>query len=591
MEAAYSNLYQGIADMKSSRMLLPAKFRSAMVPRQPNGSLGMVLRELDDGGCYVDSFTDSGAELALQGAVHEGDHIIAVNGKGVEGLGQQHLRSLVMEGPDPVVLLLWRNSSKHDNNYAGIDDSVDELGRYPDATPNRASGQGSRSRGRGHGQGRGRGRASHGGHGFDSRFHPAALGFARPVAYGGSYAGSSHRSQLVYRPRCGAYEHRSAPIVAFAPSATSSVCGGSRFESHLGCRRTNYRSDAVDASGQKSAQIGTLQDILERARTDVATLFSSYSCSSFTRWQLQMALHECLPLLAGGEVREMRQGHSQAELSPDEYANGEPCHISSPKERQRMLMMLLASELSAKDIGENILIRDTNVHLKRDSETLRDSQAYWVAMSQSYMRELYEANGQKRVYLYVTPREVAPLPRRFTEAGFERTRCVVNIDVSKHDRARFRSQLSRIEIVYAYPRDIRGHVAPPLVVDFDLYKLKPYLELIGVGTSHSALMPIPSRLSKRDRIPPTETERQTGPLHKFPRCDKDSGSRENVNLRNIIDAHDSAKICDDGDVEDHASASHGHPTIKPTPPPPVLEALPPPIEALPLGPPLHFARP
>ena len=68
----------------------------------------MVLRELDDGGCYVrraclradvfircaqvDSFTDSGAELALQGAVHEGDHIIAVNGKGVEGLGQQHLR-------------------------------------------------------------------------------------------------------------------------------------------------------------------------------------------------------------------------------------------------------------------------------------------------------------------------------------------------------------------------------------------------------------------------------------------------------------------------------------------------------------------
>jgi hypothetical protein len=188
---------------------------------------------------------------------------------------ETHRRSLVMEGPDPVVLLLWRNSSKHDNNYAGIDDSVDELGRYPDATPNRASGQGSRSRGRGHGQGRGRGRASHGGHGFDSRFHPAALGFARPVAYGGSYAGSSHRSQLVYRPRCGAYEHRSAPIVAFAPSATSSVCGGSRFESHLGCRRTNYRSDAVDASGQKSAQIGTLQDILERARTDVATLFSS----------------------------------------------------------------------------------------------------------------------------------------------------------------------------------------------------------------------------------------------------------------------------------------------------------------------------
>ena len=62
-----------------------------------------------------------------------------------------------------------------------------------------------------------------------------------------------------------------------------------------------------------------------------------------------------------------------------------------------MLMMLLASELSAKDIGENILIRDTNVHLKRDSESLQDSQAYWVAMSQSYMRVSASSSLTRRV--------------------------------------------------------------------------------------------------------------------------------------------------------------------------------------------------
>ena len=179
---------------------------------------------------------------------------------------------MVMEGPDPVVLLLWRNSSKHDNNYAGIDDSGHELGRYADA---RVSGQGSRSRGRGHGRGQGRGRASQGGHGLEARLSPAAPGFARPAAYGGSYVGGSHRSQLVYRPRCDTYGHRSAPMVAFTPSGTPSVYGGGRFESQFGCQRTGGRRDAVDASGQKSAQIGTLQDILERARTDVATLFSA----------------------------------------------------------------------------------------------------------------------------------------------------------------------------------------------------------------------------------------------------------------------------------------------------------------------------
>jgi len=217
-------------------------------------------------------------------------------------------------------------------------------------------------------------------------------------------------------------------------------------------------------------------------------------------------------------------------------------------------------------------------------------------------RELYEANGQKRVHLYVNSKEVAPLPGRFTEAGFERTRCVVNIDVSKHHDGRFRSQLSRVEIVYTYPRDIHGHTAPPMVVDFDLYKLRPYLELIGVGTSHSALMPIPSRLSKRDRTAPSEFERQTSPLHKFPRCEKDSDDRENVNLRNIVDARDRARTCDDDD--DHASsececdannadasAAHGHLTIMPSPPPQVLKALPPPIEALPTEAPLHYPQP
>lgn len=99
-----------------------------------------------------------------------------------------------------------------------------------------------------------------------------------------------------------------------------------------------------------------------------------------------MALHECLPVFSGGEVRELRQGRSRAKLSPGEDVDGEIHQSSSPEARQRILLMLLASELSASEIAENILIRNASVHLCRDPSKLKKSVAYWAAMSQSRMR-------------------------------------------------------------------------------------------------------------------------------------------------------------------------------------------------------------
>ena len=40
----------------------------------------------------VDGFTDVASELLVRGSVLPGDHVIAVNGKVIEGLGQRHLR-------------------------------------------------------------------------------------------------------------------------------------------------------------------------------------------------------------------------------------------------------------------------------------------------------------------------------------------------------------------------------------------------------------------------------------------------------------------------------------------------------------------
>ena len=55
--------------------------------------------------------------------------------------------------------------------------------------------------------------------------------------------------------------------------------------------------------------------------------------------------------------------------------------------------------------------------------------------------------------MYLSGPEIAPLPQRFADAGFERTRCVINVDESKHSNGFFRSHLSRIEITYTYPKD------------------------------------------------------------------------------------------------------------------------------------------
>lgn len=73
----------------------------------------MVVRERDDGCCYVDGFADDAAELAARGSVVAGDHILAVAGRFIDNKGQRHLRELLQEAPDPVVLLLRREPNHH----------------------------------------------------------------------------------------------------------------------------------------------------------------------------------------------------------------------------------------------------------------------------------------------------------------------------------------------------------------------------------------------------------------------------------------------------------------------------------------------
>lgn len=70
-------------------------------------------RYLAAGGCYVDGFADDAAEMTARGSVIPGDHILAVAGKFIDGKGQRHLRELLKDAPDPVVLLLRREPNQN----------------------------------------------------------------------------------------------------------------------------------------------------------------------------------------------------------------------------------------------------------------------------------------------------------------------------------------------------------------------------------------------------------------------------------------------------------------------------------------------
>lgn len=81
------------------------------------------------GGCYVDGFADDAAELTARGSVIPGDHILAVAGRFIDGKGQRHLRELLKEAPDPVVLLLRREP--HQNGPSEASNSRGAAGDLP----------------------------------------------------------------------------------------------------------------------------------------------------------------------------------------------------------------------------------------------------------------------------------------------------------------------------------------------------------------------------------------------------------------------------------------------------------------------------
>lgn len=357
--------------------LLPANFRSATIPRQPNGSLGMVVREREDGGCYVDGFADDASELTARGSVVPGDHILAVCGNFIDGKGQRHLRELLKEAHDPVVLLLRREpepappvpkyeeslTSDSDDEPKPVDrDTLDQL------------------------------KATHG----------------TPVRY------------------------------------------------------------ARMPTGDRRFGLGPLNAVLERARSDVDNLFRAYESNIFTKWQLKMALTEKTPTLNGTKPRVLKQAKS------------------GPEEKQRLLMLMLAHNLTPLEIYTHVLHKEN--HLCKD-------RLQWVAISQDKMRMLYEQNNNRRVYLYFEKHELAPLPAKFRDCGFARTRATMTID--KDDDDILSSHVQRVQFSFTsanHPDEL------PLTVEFDLFNTKPYLDLLGLDEHR---LPVPDDETD-DEEPPTK---------------------------------------------------------------------------------------
>jgi len=86
------------------------------------------------------------------------------------------------------------------------------------------------------------------------------------------------------------------------------------------------------------------------------------------------------------------------------------------------------------------------------------------------------------VYVYFDRDDVAPLPAKFAECGFERTRATMNVD-RKSNGTTLRAQVQRVQFTFRSP----SHPAePPLVVEYDLYHTKPYHDLLGVPDEPSS---------------------------------------------------------------------------------------------------------
>lgn len=222
--------------------------------------------------------------------------------------------------------------------------------------------------------------------------------------------------------------------------------------------------------------MGPLNVVLARARADVGALFAAYGQNAFARWQLQVALHERLPQLGGRPRRTLRQGAARPTDARDR---------ASPDARQRLLLSMLARGFDARALRQHVLCRDPAAHLAPSGYAL------WVTSSQAKLQELWEANGAKPCAVDVHPPDVKPLPEAFARAGFARARCAVAVERTEDG---YRAVLTHVEIAHAPPDDATG--LQSAVVDFPVRRLKPYLELVGLGLADSCM----GTVEKRRRV-------------------------------------------------------------------------------------------
>ena len=486
----------------------------------------------------MEGFADGAAELTARGSVVPGDHILAVAGTYIDGKGQDHLRELLRDAPDPVVLLLRRDapSVAHRTSRRDDDDdenhestsfvflvtsssvvaSADSYGSGPAEAPilpddDNAVGSEKRSSpppNRGGYYGRPPYATT------TATYYPVPA--AAPVV---AMAPPHYYGQPWGEPPVN-YQHPSLRYQSYG-RPTTSITGTTRPNTTTTTTTTALKHRASIApmpppqpqqmpsqqqqqkGGRGSAPphrfgLGPLNVVLERARSDVDALVHAYEANAFTRWQLKIALQERLPTLDGKKPRVLKQGGagpqrsessdplpaagppgaSSAEGAPKQQQH--PRALGSPEDKQRMLMLMLAHDITPGEICSNVLRRDKEVHLRRDK--LVASQGYWVAISQERMRALYEANDRRRVYVYFDRDDVAPLPAKFTACGFERSRATMNID-RKSNGTTLRAQVQRVQYTF---RSANHPHEPPLVVEYDLYHTKPYHDLLGVEEPRSS---------------------------------------------------------------------------------------------------------
>uniref|UniRef100_A0A7S3JY79 PDZ domain-containing protein n=1 Tax=Aureoumbra lagunensis TaxID=44058 RepID=A0A7S3JY79_9STRA len=513
---------------KSSAMtLLPQNFRSATIPRQPNGSLGMVVREREDGDCYVEGFADDAAELTARGSVIPGDHILAVAGKFIDGKGQRHLRELLKDAPDPVVLLLRRDSSGESMRSGGgggvsnggsarprdgpaRDDgseaaSADSYGSAPNNSLNiiipRAPPRLPRSS---------RGMSGTTQQNMDDPNEQKmirgqalpSVDVRLPPGFDTDIIQKIRRAAEATAPppdTIGIAKKRKIgpPMYPPLPPPTTGTYPTHPPWSSRSSRPIIPSEIEKDSSYSVRFGLGPLSVVLERARSDVDALITAYKANVFTRWQLKTALRERAPTLDGRPSKLLRQGashrfvsdHSAAmynvdkvidikKLSAQDRSTYNFPSLGTPDERQRILMLMLAHNISPEYIDAHVLNKDKDTHLRRDK--LVTSRGYYIAISQERMQKLYEANDSKAAYIYFTAQELAPLPRLFTDCGFVRSRATMSIDRVCHGQNQqhtFRAQLQRVRFTFSsanHPDEA------PLSVDFDLTHTKPFYDLLGI---------------------------------------------------------------------------------------------------------------